>query len=462
MERFLVLADPGIISLVSRMKRHGAHWHILAALIFATLAALAFRGLLANATEGSLSAGLVHAVMETCKFTGDLFMRALKMIIVPLIVTSVVAGIAGLGGIEGFGRLGAKTVGFYAGSSFLAILLGLFLVNTIRPGLDRGEPNLVIRSAFSESASGATTAERKKVSTAGERGAKDYLDVFRAMVPENIVKAAADNGQLLGVIVFSILFAFAASRLPADGAATIHNFFQAANDAMIVVTGWVMAIAPIGVFALILPVVYETGAELFVNLGKYFVTVLLALGLHLFVVLPLVLFLVGKVNPWAHFRAMRPALLLAFSTASSSGTLPVTMRCVQEGSGVSKRVSSFTLPLGATVNMDGTALYECVAVIFVAQVMGIHLGIGAQFFIVVAALLTSVGVAGIPSASLVAILLILKNSNIPGAETAVIALLSVDRLLDMSRTAVNVFSDSCAAVVIAKSEGENVLQAPLT
>jgi proton glutamate symport protein len=155
---------------------------------------------------------------------------------------------------------------------------------------------------------------------------------------------------------------------------------------------------------------------------------------------------------------MRDALLLAFSTASSSGTLPVTMRCIQDNAGVSKRVASFTLPLGATVNMDGTALYECVAVVFVAQVMGIELGFAQQFLIVTAALLTSVGVAGVPSASLVAILLILKNSGIPNADIAVVALLSVDRLLDMSRTAVNVFGDSCAAVVIAKSEGEEVLR----
>jgi Na+/H+-dicarboxylate symporter len=217
-----------------------------------------------------------------------------------------------------------------------------------------------------------------------------------------------------------------------------------------------MALAPFGVYALILPVVYGTGAALFVNLGKYFFTVLAGLVIHLFVVLPCVLHFVGRVNPWAHFRAMRPALLLAFSTASSSGTLPVTMRCVEEGSGVSKRVTSFTLPLGATVNMDGTALYECVAVMFVAQVMGIQMSPGAQFFVVVAALLTSIGVAGIPSASLVAILLILKSSGIPGAETAVVALLAVDRLLDMSRTAVNIYSDSCAAVVIAKSEGETL------
>src|SRR5690606_22186659 len=157
--------------------------------------------------------------------------------------------------------------------------------------------------------------------------------------------------------------------------------------------------------------VYVTGAELFASLGKYFVTVLVALAIHLFIILPLILSWFGRVSPLAHFRAMRPALLLAFSTASSSGTLPVTMRCVQQGSGVSKRVSSFTLPLGATVNMDGTALYECVAVIFVAQVMGVELGFAAQFGVVIAALLTSVGIAGIPSASLVAILLILKNSS---------------------------------------------------
>jgi proton glutamate symport protein len=449
----------GLIPLLVRMKRLAAHWQILAALILATLTALAFRGLLAQAPEGSEAIAFANGALETSRFVGDLFMRALKMIIVPLIVTSVIAGIAGLGAIKGFGRLGVKTLGFYGVSSFLAILLGLVLVNTIRPGLDGGEPNLVIRQAFAQGAAEASERAKHTVAVAGEREARDFLGVFRAMLPENVIHAATDNGQLLGVIVFSILFALAVTRLPAREAMGIHGFFQSANDAMIVLTKWVMAVAPIGVYALILPVVYETGAELFVNLGKYFVTVLLALGLHLFVVLPLVLRLVGRVNPWAHFRAMRPALLLAFSTATSSGTLPVTMRCVQEGSGVSKRVSSFTLPLGATVNMDGTALYECVAVIFVAQVMGIQLGFGAQFFIVVAALLTSIGVAGIPSASLVAILLILKNSGIPGAETAVIALLSVDRLLDMSRTAVNVFSDSCAAVVIAKSEGEAVLEA---
>jgi len=183
---------------------------------------------------------------------------------------------------------------------------------------------------------------------------------------------------------------------------------------------------------------------------------MLALVIHLVVIMPLVLRYVARVSPWAHFRAMRMAMLTAFSTASSAATLPETMLCVQKNAGVSKRVSSFTLPLGATVNMDGTALYECVAVLFVAQVMGIEMGVAAQFAVVVTALLTSIGVAGIPSASLVAILLILNSSGIPNAEMAVVALLSVDRLLDMSRTAVNIFGDSCAAVCIAKSEGEEL------
>lgn len=439
------------------MKRLAAHWQILAALILATLTALVFRTMVTNGGAGSQIEGFVTGVLGFSSFVGDLFMRALKMIIVPLIVTSVVSGIASLQGVQGFARLGLKTATFYLSSSLAAILLGLLLVNTIRPGLSEGRPNGGIRQAFEQSASQANAEVMEKVAVAGGRDAGDFLGVFRAMLPENVIQAATDNGQMLGVIVFSILFAIAITRIPAVEMRTIQEFFQSASDAMIIITGWVMALAPIGVYALILPVVYATGPELFVNLGKYFITVLSGLVIHLFVVLPCVLYFVGRVNPWAHFRAMRPALLLAFSTASSSGTLPVTMRCVEEGCGVSKRVTSFTLPLGATVNMDGTALYECVAVIFVAQVMGVDLSFGGQFFIVVAALLTSIGVAGIPSASLVAILLILKSSGIPGAETAIVALLAVDRLLDMSRTAVNIYSDSCAAVVVAKSEGETLV-----
>jgi len=378
----------------------------------------------------------------------------LKMIIVPLIVTAVVSGITGMKGVEGFGRLGLKTMTFYLTSSLVAITIGLMIVNLAQPGMVDGKPNEAIRAAFEQSKASASAADVARVEEAGQREGKDFLHIFKAMLPENVIQAASDNGQLLVVIVFSILFAIAATQLPGEMGTSVREFFVAANEAMVIVTKWIMAAAPIGVYALILPVIFEAGADLFYQLGKYFFTVLFALLVHFAVILPLALKYIGKVSPLAHFKAMRPALLLAFSTASSSATLPVTMRSVQDQAGVSKRVSSFTLPLGATVNMDGTALYECVAVIFVAQVMGIQLGIGAQFFIVIAALLTSVGVAGIPSASLVAILLILKNSGIPNAEIAVITLLSVDRLLDMSRTAVNVFSDSCAAVIIGRSEGE--------
>lgn len=438
------------------MRRFPAYAQIIAALLLSTLIALVFRAIAAGADEGARVIGFIDGTLATSAFIGDLFMRALKMLIVPLIVTSVVSGIASLQGVKGFGRLGMKTAAFYIGTSTLSIILGLVLVNTIRPGYVDGSPNTVIREAFEQSAARASEDVVATVTTAGGREAGDFLGIFRAMLPENVISAATDNGQMLGVIVFSILFAVAITRLPGAEMRTIREFFQAACDAMVVLTKWVMALAPIGVFALILPVVFATGAELFTNLGKYFLTVLLALLVHLFVVLPCVLRFVGRVNPWAHLRAMRPALLLGFSTASSASTLPVTMRCVEEGSGVSKRVTSFTLPLGATVNMDGTALYECVAVIFVAQVMGVQLGMAGQFFVVVAALLTSIGVAGIPSASLVAILLILKSSGVPGAEFAVVALLSVDRLLDMTRTAVNIFSDSCAAVVVARSEGEKL------
>jgi proton glutamate symport protein len=436
------------------MKRLAPHWQILIALGLATATALALRGLFGSADESSAGAKLVAGALATCRFVGDLFMRGLKMIIVPLIVTAVVSGITGMKGVKGFGRLGLKTMGFYLTSSLFAIIVGLLLVNIIQPGLIDGKPNEAIRTAFEETKANANAEDLAKVDEASKRGGKDALSIFTAMIPENVIHAASDNGQLLGVIVFSILFAIAATQIPGDMGNNVRDFFVATNEAMIIVTRWIMSVAPIGVYALILPVIYEAGLDLFAQLAKYFFTVIFALIVHFAIILPLALKYIGKVSPLAHFRAMRPALLLAFSTASSSATLPITMRAVQDNAGVSKRVSSFTLPLGATVNMDGTALYECVAVIFVAQVMGIELGLGSQFFIVIAALLTSIGVAGIPSASLVAILLILKNSGIPNAELAVVTLLAVDRLLDMSRTAVNVFSDSCAAVIIGRSEGE--------
>jgi DAACS family dicarboxylate/amino acid:cation (Na+ or H+) symporter len=440
------------------MKKLAPHWQILIALVLATILATIFRALSASLPEGSRGYHAIVNIIAVGEFVGNLFIQALKMIIVPLVVSAIISGIAGLGGVEGFGRLGLKTVGFYMTTSFLAVMVGLLLVNTIQPGLAHGKPNEEIRAALLSQADEASMQDREKVAVAGERKAGDFADLFKKMIPPNVVKAASDNGQLLGLIFFSILFAIAMTRLPDPVMSPLLGGIQAVNDVMILITQWIMALAPIGVFGLMLPTIYQSGIQIFSVMGQYFFTVLLALGVHLFVVMPLVLRFYVRVNPWLHFRSMRMALLTAFSTASSAATLPETMHCIQNNAGVSKKVSSFTLPLGATVNMDGTALYECVAVLFVAQVMGPHLGLGAQVAVVVTALLTSIGVAGVPSASLVAILLILNSSGIKNADMAVVALLSVDRLLDMSRTAVNVFSDSCAAICIAKSEGEEIYE----
>lgn len=441
------------------MTKIKPHWQILGALLLATILAFLFRAIDANA-EGGFIVGMV----TTCEFLGeDVFMGALKMIIVPLIVSSVVSGIASLHGLDGFGRLLGKTAGFYALTSLLAIIVGLAMVNTLKPGLVDGKPNEKILATFNDPGKEAMDAGQPKVAAAQSKAEKTgglvvmLRDFVKRMIPTNVLNAATDNGAMLGLICFSILFAIGMTRLPTEQVGPLVQVFQALNDVMIVITRWIMALAPFGVFALLLPVVYKSGPDIFVVLGKYFFTVLAALLFHFAVTMPLVLKFIGRVSPWAHFKAMRTALLTAFSTASSASTLPVTMRCIQENAGVSKRTSSFTVPLGATVNMDGTALYECVAVIFVAQVMSVPLDLGEQFMIVLAALLTSVGVAGIPSASLVAIFIILQNSGIPGADKAIIALLAVDRLLDMCRTSVNVLGDSCAAVVVAKSEGEEVL-----
>ncbi|MEM9081317.1 MAG: dicarboxylate/amino acid:cation symporter [Verrucomicrobiota bacterium] len=428
------------------------HWWFLGALALAVGVALILRQVSAG--------GFVGGVVGVCVFVGSLFKQALQMLIVPLVASSVIAGIASLGGMDGFARLGGKTVGFYALSSLLAIVVGLVLVNLTKPGLEDGKPSATLEAAFKERQASASEAEKAKIATAmgnsDEKKVSDVWDVFLKMFPKNIFSAATDNGQLLGLITFALLFGIAITQLPAEQTETLRGAFQGLNDVMVLVTRWVMATAPIGIFALIVPVVFDTGLELFAKMATYFFTVVASLGVHFFVTLPLLLLVLGRVNPLKHFGAMKEALLMAFSTSSSSATLPVTMRAVQEKAGVSKRTASFTLPLGATVNMDGTALYECVAVMFVAQVMGVEMSFGAQFTVVVAALLTSVGVAGIPSASLVAILLILKNSGIPNAEAAAFALLAVDRPLDMCRTAVNVFGDSCAAVVVARSEGEEL------
>jgi Na+/H+-dicarboxylate symporter len=341
------------------------------------------------------------------------------------------------------GRLGYKTLIYYAASSLVAILIGLLAVNILQPGIADGEP---VRELVGLSANADDVIERVE-----GKGTGDLADVFIRMIPPNIVSAAAE-GKMLGLIFFSLLFGFFLSRVKGQPGETLKNFWNGLLDVMMQMTEWIMLFAPIGVFALVANVLMSSGLEAFKPLAVFFITVLVALAMHLLLVMPAVLKLIARVSPRAHFRAMMPALLTAFSTSSSSATLPITIDCVEKQAGVSNRVSGFTLPLGATVNMDGTALYECVAAMFIAQAYGLSLDLTTQFTIVLIALLTSIGVAGIPSASLVAITIILAAIGLP--VEAIGMILVVDRVLDMCRTAVNVFSDSVAAVTIARLEGE--------
>lgn len=415
------------------------HWQILISLLLAVMA-----GWLSG-EEAGLYGVSFYQVYE---FIGSLFLNALKMLIVPLIVSSIIVGMMGIGSGDNLSRLGGKTLVYYASTSFIAILIGLALVNIVSPGIVDGQP---IKDVI-----GLADVPQGVSEKVEGKGAGDIVDVFLRMVPPNIVQAAA-NGQMLGLIFFSLLFGYFVTKLKGSQGEVMQNFWQAVLDVMMLMTNWVMKFAPIGVFALVAKVVAVSGVDVFIPLALFFFTVVAALAVHFIGSMYLILRFVAKVNPLRHYKAMTSALLTAFSTSSSSATLPLTMECVEQKAGVSNRVTSFTLPLGATVNMDGTALYECVAAMFIAQAYGLDLTLTTQFTIVLVALLTSIGVAGIPSASLVAISIILGAIGLPLEGVGLI--LAVDRILDMCRTAVNVFSDSVAAVVIGRLEGEeNILK----
>jgi proton glutamate symport protein len=416
------------------------HWQILIALLFAVLV-----GWLVAPETSLLGVSLVSIF----DFVGKLFLNALKMIIVPLIVSSIIMGVSNLGSGDAFGRLGGKTLLYYVVTSTFAILIGIAVVNIIQPGIVDGVPAKDMLGLSEDTSMVMEKVEGKSSS--------DVVGIFLRMIPTNIIKAASE-GQMLGLIFFSLLFGFFMTKLKSETGTVLRTFWQGVFDVMMLITDLVMKFAPIGVFALVAKVVVISGFDAFRPLLTFFFTVIIALLIHIVIVMPLLLKFIGGVSPIKHYQAMAPALLTAFSTASSSATLPVTMDCVEDRAGVSNRVTSFVLPLGATVNMDGTALYECVAAIFIAQAYGLDLTLGTQVSIVVLALMTSIGVAGIPSASLVAIAIILAAIGLPAEGIGLI--LAVDRVLDMARTSVNVFSDSCGAVIIGRTEGEKgILQA---
>ena len=416
------------------------HWQVAAALFAAVALAATFR--IFGAAETPFGAGTVNLLSSV----GSVFMRMLSMIVVPLVVTSVVCGSMHLGASGKFLRIGAKTLLFYAVTGLLATCLAVFLINAAAPG--------DIPQETAKNILGGLPPE--KIAQESHQG-HSVSEVVLRMFPPNIVAAASDNTQLLGLIIFAVVLGVFINSLPEKHAEFQRKLWQSFNACFEKITYFIMRFLPIGVFALTAPVCVRAGLDVIGPVLSFFVVVVAALLLHALITMSAILYSAG-IPPAKHLKAMMPAIITAFSTSSSVATVPVTLECVEGSARVSKDISGFTIPLGATVNMNGSALYECVAVIFISQIMasagGAPLDIGTQFMVIILALLTSIGVAGIPSASLVAIVLIMGVAGIPAEAVGIIWM--TDRLLDMMRTSVNIYGDSCAAVWIAKTEGENV------
>ncbi len=424
------------------MRKLALHWQILIAIMLAITVGYTINIYTTDAGSPTLF-GTSITYVTIFDYIGTMFLNALRMIIVPLITSSIIVGVAGIGSGGNLSALGGKTLLFYGSTTLAAILVGLLVINAIGPGYVDGEPARELL---------ALDVAVEDISSQIEgRGVGDVAEVFLRMVPPNIVQAAAE-GQMLGLIFFAILFGFFMTRLDNQYAEPLYNFWNGVFHVMMQMTNWIMLFAPIGVFGLVANVVAETGFGGARPLAIFAASVVAALAIHAFITLPLLLRFVGKVNPLQTLKAASPAMLTAFSTASSSATLPITIRSVEENIGVSNKVSSFVLPLGATVNMNGTALYECAAALFLAQAYGLDLTLGVQFTIVAIALMTSIGVAGVPSASLVAIAIILVAVGLP--VEAIGVLMVFDRILDMMRTSINIWGDCCCATIVARLEGE--------
>ena len=414
-------------------KKHKKPWGVFLAIILA----IAFGSYIG--AERTIFGVTFYEIFD---LLGTVFINGLTLVVVPLVASSIITGIAKIGSDGDFKRLGIKMFSFYLGTSLLAILIGLFFVNLIGPGYS------IVRTDVSETEILALSAMQERLSN---QSGGIFVNILLSIVPSNIIKTFSE-GQMLGLIFFSMIFGYAITKIEKQTSSILKGFFQGIFETMIQFTHIVMKFLPYGVFCLVAKVFMKTGIKSLSSVTLLFLTVVLGLIVFMFVALPLVLKIVGKVNPLRHFKAMSPALITAFSTSSSSATLPITIDCVEKRAKVSNRVCSLVVPLGTSINMSGSALYECVAAMFVAQAYGIDLSFSTQFLIVLMSLIASFGVAGIPSASLMAVLLILKVVGLPADGIGLF--IAVDRLLDMCRTTVNVFSDSCCAVLVARSEGE--------
>ncbi len=379
---------------------------------------------------------LARTIGDWAKTLGDLFLRMLKMVSIPLIITSLLSGVTGLGHAERLGKMFGRTLLYYLATSLLAIVTGLLMVNLIRPGVTGAEPVVAAAEGGRQAGKGLGVV---------------LFEQLENMIPPNPFEAIA-TGNFLSIIAFSLAFGVCTILVGGTTAERINELVDAAFQLMMKLTMLIIRIAPLGVFFLMLSATASQGAGVFGTLGWYMLAVACALAVHALIVLPAILHFVAKRNPLHFAQAMSPALLTAFSSASSNGTLPLTLTCVEERAKISNRVGSFVLPLGATINMDGTALYEVVAVLFIAQFSGIELPLSQQIVVAFTALLASIGAAGIPHAGLVMMVIILQAVGLPTESQGLI--IAVDRVLDMCRTSVNVWSDSCGCAVVSRFEAE--------
>lgn len=403
--------------------------------------------------------GLISSLAGFNEFTSDfikplgvIFIRLLKLIAVPLVLVSLVVGITSLNDTAKLSRMGLKTIGIYAITTVLAISIGLGVVNTIKPG--KALP-VETRDRLQETYNTSVGDRSEAAKVVMERGP---LDVIVDIVPENFFSAAADNSRMLQVVFVAILLGIGIIKIGGPKAETLVNVFDAFNDVIIRIVELIMLTAPYGVFALMASLLIDLAGddlsqalELLYALGWYCLTVLLGLFLHVMLVYSSLFKATSDMKLSTFFKAIRPAMLLGFSTSSSAATLPVTLERVEKNLGVDDEVASFVLPIGATVNMDGTSLYQAVAAVFIAQALGMDLSLVQQLTIVLTATAASVGAAGVPGAGIVMLVIVLETIQVPTAGIALI--LGVDRILDMFRTMVNITGDAAVSAAVASSEG---------
>ncbi len=417
------------------MKKLALHWKILLGMAMGILVAI----LLIQFPFGKSFA------LNWIKPFGNIFINALKVIAVPLILASLIKGVTDLKDISKLSKMGFKTIGLYLITTVIAVSIGLVMVNILQPGdfLEQSTKQELLKNFESEAQSKIEMAESQK--------SQSPLKAIEDIVPSNIVKAASDNGNMLQVIFFAILMGIGLILIPQEKAKPLIDFFDSLNELILKIIDLIMKVAPFGVFALMTALVVESpSVDLFKALGIYALTVILGLAVIMLFYFFLV-YVFTKKTPKFFINGMLPAQLLAFSTSSSAATLPVTMERVEEHLGVDEEVASFVLPIGATVNMDGTSLYQAVAAVFIAQAFGMELSLYTQLGIIATATLASIGSAAVPGAGMVMLVIVLAQAGIPEAGLALI--FAIDRPLDMFRTTINVTGDAVVAMIIAKSEG---------